>query len=381
MQQPRESLHGFAEAHVVGEHAAKTLRGEMGEKLEALQLIRAQRGAQALGQRRGRQGGDLRGAVLQHVREHRVARGQRLGLERELQGVQAMTRGATALDHVAHAEAEAVERGGRGGVERDVGVHPAPAVAGEVHPLAAGLEQERDLVGAERGVLDLEADGEVKPVLVRVGRLGDGNIHVRVQRRAEQGGELGRELDIERLGERRVPGQKFVGEGLRDRARPGLGPAVPREAKTAQPRARVARRREVELQHRRARDVGRRRAVFFPDPTAEAGPELGAGRIVGAGGELGVEVPLLAVERGREPALEARLQRDHAHFGGEAGGQAQAGGAQARQQARIAERGDGQAIRRHVRRAAPDAAIKKVERLGQARHLRGGLGDAAIRRD
>jgi len=91
---------------------------------------------------------------------------------------------------------------------------------------------------------------------------------------------------------------------------------------------------------------------------------LFAGRMIGVRGELGVEVAFGSVEGGREPAFEAGPERDDAHLGGEAGRQAQAGGAQARKEARVLERGDGQTGGRSRRRAAPHAAVEEVKRLG-----------------
>ena len=52
VQEPREGLHGFAEAHVVGEDAAEPERGMVREEMKPLLLVGPQRGAQAGGERR-----------------------------------------------------------------------------------------------------------------------------------------------------------------------------------------------------------------------------------------------------------------------------------------------------------------------------------------
>src|SRR5216684_4028383 len=49
-QQPRERLHGFSEAHVIGQDSAETVRREVGEKMKSLVLIGAQLGLQPGGQ-------------------------------------------------------------------------------------------------------------------------------------------------------------------------------------------------------------------------------------------------------------------------------------------------------------------------------------------
>ena len=139
IEQPSEGLHSFSETHIVGEHTAEALRGEVGEELKTFELVGAQCGLEVGRKLGGRQGGDARGTVLQSVHEQGVACGKRLGLERELQDMEAVLGGATTGEHVIHAEAEAVERGGGRGIRSYLGGHFAPAVAREVHPLAAGF--------------------------------------------------------------------------------------------------------------------------------------------------------------------------------------------------------------------------------------------------
>ena len=139
MEQPGEGLHGFAEAHVVREHAAEALRGEMGEELKAFELVGTQRCLQVGGQSGGRQGGDAGGAVLQSVDKQGVARGEGLGFERKLQDVETVFGGTTAGEHIVHPEPEAIKRSGGGCIGGDLGRDFAPAVARKVHPFATGF--------------------------------------------------------------------------------------------------------------------------------------------------------------------------------------------------------------------------------------------------
>ncbi len=106
-----------------------------------------------------------------------------------------------------------------------------------------------------------------------------------------------------------------------------------------------------------------------------------AGRVFSAGDELGVEVAFGSVESWGEPAFEEWAQGDDAHLGGEAGRQAQAGGAQAGEQAGVGERGDREFGGRSGRWAAPDTFVEKIERLRARGDEHGGVGDASVGRD
>ena len=141
VQEPGEGLHGFAEAHVVGEDAAEAAGGQVGEKVKPFLLIGAQRGAQAGRKLRGRQGDEGGGALAQRVGESGVGGGKCIGLRCELQGVEAVLGRFTGGKHVLGAKPEAIE-GGFGvliGVAGDL--EAPPAVRGEAHPFAAGLQQ------------------------------------------------------------------------------------------------------------------------------------------------------------------------------------------------------------------------------------------------
>ena len=139
-----------------------------------------------------------------------------------------------------------------------------------------------------------------------------------------------------------MPGEELVGKVIRNRARPGFGPAIPDETEGAKAGAHGAGVAKVEFKGGLARQAGRRSGVFGPDPAGgTAGPVLLADGLLGASGELEVEVALEAVGGGGEPALQVRTQADEANLGGEALGQAQPGGAQARKEAGVGEGRDG----------------------------------------
>ena len=253
----------------------------------------------------------------------------------------------------------------------------------EVDPFAAGFEQQRDLVGLEGGILHLETDGEVEPVLLVVGGGGDRELDAGAERLAQQAGEFGRKVDGEVAGELGVPVEKLLGKVIAHRADPRARPAIPNHAKAVETRAGGEGGGGVELQGGLADDAGRWFGIFAPTPTAGlVGELLLAGRMVGAGDELGVEIAFVhAVEGGRQPAFKARPQLDDAQFGLHSLGQPQADGVQTRQQAGVAQGGGRQALRRHTGWAAPDASLEQVEGLGTRGEEDGGIGGDALRRD
>ena len=85
-EQIGEGLDGFAEAHVVGEDAAEVVDGEVGEELEAIDLIGTQGGVEAVGDVRIDFELDVSGAVLDAFPGFRIENlgGFRIG---ELEGV------------------------------------------------------------------------------------------------------------------------------------------------------------------------------------------------------------------------------------------------------------------------------------------------------
>ena len=155
---------------------------------------------------------------------------------------------------------------------------------------------------------------------------------------------------------------------------------APLELEGREARARDLRRGEVEFQHRFARAAQRRGAARGPVP-ARGDPLLLDRQIVGAREELRAEAERVGiVGRGGEPALEDGAKRDAADVALQFGRQAEAGGAQARHQPRIAERGGGQRRIRRGRRAAPRAVFEIVERLGLERDQHSPRGGAAVGR-
>ena len=177
-----------------------------------------------------------------------------------------------------------------------------------------------------------------------------------------------------------MPRDELVREIRPGAARPRALAVAPLEVEARQPRARALRRREIELEHRLARAAERRGAARRPLP-ARADPVLLDGQVVAAGEELRAEFQRIRIlGRGREPALEQGAERDAADVALQLRGQAQAGGAEARHQPRVAERGGGQRRLGHGRRAAPGAVLEEVERLGLERDEHGARGGAAIGR-
>ena len=114
VQEPGERLHRLAETHVVGEHAAEALRGEVGEELVTFDLIRPQRRGESRRRRGRRPGGKLGQPALEFGGEPGVAAFERCGLRGELQRVHTVGRLGARLEDVVHGEAQAVQGGGRG---------------------------------------------------------------------------------------------------------------------------------------------------------------------------------------------------------------------------------------------------------------------------
>jgi len=119
MEEPRESLDGFAEAHVVGEDAAETIRGKMREKVETFRLVRAERGLESGGKCGWWDGGESGGAGAEGGGERGILPREGVGFGGELEGVEAVRGGTAGFENFVGAQAEAVERGG--GFARGVG--------------------------------------------------------------------------------------------------------------------------------------------------------------------------------------------------------------------------------------------------------------------
>ena len=278
-------------------------------------------------------------------------------------------------------EAEFVERGvggfaGFAGLQFDA----APAVAREIHPFAARLHEQRDLVGGELGVRDAELDGEVEPVAARGLGLRRGDFHVRRERRAEEVREAGRGLDLQPRRKRGVPRDEFIREFRPGVARPSALAVTPLEIEGGEPRTCALRRREIELQHGFARPAQRRGATRGPVP-ARGDPVLLHRQIIRAREQLRAEAERVGIVGcGGEPALEHGAKRDAANVAFQLGWQTETGGAEARHQPRIAERGGGQRRIGRGRRATPGPVFEKVERLGLERDEHGARGGTTVGR-
>ena len=87
--QPGQCLQGFAQAHVVGENATETVRGEVSEEVEALELVGAQLRRHAGGQIGRDAGFDFAGATL-NLFDLLLGRGTSSRVIGELEGVQTL---------------------------------------------------------------------------------------------------------------------------------------------------------------------------------------------------------------------------------------------------------------------------------------------------
>ena len=250
VQEPREGLHGFAQAHVVGENAAEAVAGEMRKEVEPFKLVGSQFRAESLRQRGNRLGRELGGAILEGVDEHGVWRHQRVGFRGELQGVEPVPGGAAVQEHIVNAEAQAIQRNGRRRVEIDGRLELAPAVFREADPAAAGFQKQGDLLGRERGVLHADADGEIEAIVLVLAGGGDAVAEMRAQRGAQQGSEVGGNIERDVVRQCVVPDDEFIGKGVRDVTRPRLGPAVPHEAERGKAAADDLGGGEIELEKR-----------------------------------------------------------------------------------------------------------------------------------
>jgi len=380
VEEPGEGLDGFAETHIVGEDAAEAVGGEMGEEVVSFFLIRAKRGAEFGGNGRGRCGGEGLGAFAERRGEAGVLGFEEVGFGGELEGVDAVGGGAAVGQDVVGREAEAVEGGGVGGVG-GLDFEALPAVAFEADPFAAGLEEEREFVGGELGVFDAEFGGEVEPVAS--GGFGggcSGKFDTCTERRAEEAGEAGGGVEGEIGRERGVPGDEFVGEVFGDGAGPVGFPRVPVESEVGEAGGGGAGGGEVVFEDWIFGTARGRGAGGGPLP-AGGRVVLFEGKVGIAGDELGVELEGFVVARGgREPAFEVGAEEDAADVLLEFAREAEAGGAEARHEFRVAERGGGKRGVGRGRGAAPDLLFEKVERLGARGEKAGARGVATVGR-
>ena len=354
-KQPREGLHGFAQAHVVGEDAAEVIRREVGEEVEAGELVGAQLGEQF--RRHGRRDArlDLDGAALDvggALGAEHTARG---ALARELECVEALRRAG----EIAGAQAEIGELRLILGAQLE-GDAP-PAFLPEPHEAAAGVEQQLQLGLGEGGVGHIEGDLEVEPVDARLLRL---QLHRRAHRRVAQRGEHGIEQDRKAGWQCGEPLGELLGELFPHRLVPVVFVRPPLELQ-----------RGEQLRH------GRERAAVVPQDGAGGGlglrlSGLPAGVAVGLrdharrclGERLDVEVldavPLVLLQR----TAEDRPRAHGAHAGGDArgrlGGDAVEQGDAFRSLQRLG--GDGERLRAECqtaeRRAGENGACGDIDR-------------------
>jgi hypothetical protein len=205
-EQIGERLDGFAEAHVIGEDAAEVVDREVGEELEAIDLIGAQGGVEAFRHVRIDLELDVAGAVLDALPGLRVEDLGGLGVG-ELQGVHAVG----LAGEVEGVEPEAGDGLALVGVELDFEAHPRAVVHADV--AAAGGDELADLGFGEIDALDVDDDAQVEPVDVLADDLeadggGDGI--------GEDGFQAEVDVEFDVLGHRLDPLGEFFRELLGD---------------------------------------------------------------------------------------------------------------------------------------------------------------------
>ena len=215
---PGEGLERFAEAHVVREHAAETVRREVGEEVEAFDLVRAKISADAGGHRRIDAGLQLAGATMDLLD---LLLGQKFlrGNVGELEGVEPLWFGG----EVARVEAEA----GKILVlfVREIELQATPAFLAEAHVAALGVEENFQFFLGQLGVGDVEHDFEIEPI--DAGFL-DIELYAAGNGVVAEGGELAVEMDFDVRRQRGQPGDEGVGESLGEPDAPAvLAVAVP----------------------------------------------------------------------------------------------------------------------------------------------------------
>ena len=185
----RDRLRGFAQAHLVGEHAAEAVAGEVVEPGDTEVLIRAERGGERGGQRSGLERGEIAqgGAVLAPGLGRLEIRGERLQFLLQLGGAVSgdalagagQQRGVEGAGEGLLHVVELFQRGGgykeNGSSVLDVAAALGELVLEQVGGRAADVERDGDIELAA-GLGDLGGDGgdaELRGVAAEVvGELG-----------------------------------------------------------------------------------------------------------------------------------------------------------------------------------------------------------------
>ncbi len=187
--EPDERLHGFAEAHVIGQNSAEPAAREARQEMESLELVRPQLGRDA-----ERQRGRLVAAhqLLEAAAKLRELRGVEKGTERGIRQLQRMEP-LRPRREILGIEPELREARLHGAV--DVQLQPPPALALEAHVISPRPQQQFQLRRRELGVLDVEIDVHVEPI---------GRADVAVRRRMQIKGQLRTQRSALQRGELRV---------------------------------------------------------------------------------------------------------------------------------------------------------------------------------
>jgi hypothetical protein len=160
--QPGQCLQRLAQAHVVGQHAAKAVRGEIRQKMKSFGLVRAHLGANG----RRQPGRDTR-LQFAHAPPDIF---NTFGREESLRGVIGQLQRVKPLRfgrEIPRVEANPGELLVLLG--REVVLEPPPAFFAKPHVPAARVEQEFQFLRCKLGVAHIERDLQIEPVHAGLG--------------------------------------------------------------------------------------------------------------------------------------------------------------------------------------------------------------------
>ena len=214
---PHEGLQGLAQAHVVGQHAAEPVGGEVGQEVVAVDLVWAQLGADRF--RHGRRNAGLQFAdpavdLLDALRREELLRG---GVGK-LQGVEALGFG----NEIARRQAEPGELFVVLG--REIELQAPPAFVAQAHVAAARVEEQLGFLRREHEVGHVEDDFEIEPVDARLLHVEG---HGAADRRVAQRGEFAVKLDGDFRRQALQPGDEKLGRLLGEPKRPAAAVVRP----------------------------------------------------------------------------------------------------------------------------------------------------------